>query len=176
MGGSVADLAWFGHGGAFQGFISQTVMLPKHAVALSIVTNTIERLATSWADGAIHILAGFAQRGAPTDRVRGWNGRWWNLWYPFDLVPMGDRVLVAAPAQLNPFADASELEISGADEGRIALAPALRGHGEPVRRTRATNGEVEEVWLGGTRLLSEAKIVAEMEARYGNPAETRAQR
>jgi len=175
MCGTVGDLQWFGHGGAFQGFISQTVMLPNHGVTLSIVTNTIERLANSWAEGAIHIIAGFAQRGAPTDRVRSWNGRWWNLWYPFDLVPIGDRVLVAAPAQVNPFADASELEISAADEGRIALAPGQRSHGEPVRRTRAAGGEVEEVWLGGTRLVPEAKIVAEMEAHYGNPAETKAQ-
>jgi CubicO group peptidase (beta-lactamase class C family) len=167
MCGTVADLEWFGHGGAFQGFISQTVMLPNHGVTLSIVTNTIERLASSWADGAIHIIAGFAQRGAPNERVRSWSGRWWNLWYPFDLVPMGDRVLVAAPAQLNPFADASELEILGADEGRISLAPGQRSHGEPVRRIRAANDQIAEVWLGGILLVPEAKLVAELEARYG---------
>ena len=176
MCGQVGDLAWFGHGGAFQGFISQTVMLPNQGVTLSIVTNTIERMANAWADGAIHIIAGFARRGAPTDRVRSWTGRWWNLWSPFDLVPMGDRVLVAAPAQLNPFADASELEILRADEGRIALAPSMRSQGEPVRRVRAAGGEVEEVWLGGTLLVSEAQLVAELDTRYDNPAGTRGQR
>jgi CubicO group peptidase (beta-lactamase class C family) len=169
MRGKVGDCEWFGHGGAFQGFISQTVVVPKHAVTVSILTNTIERLANSWAEGVLHIISGFARRGAPGDRAHDWSGRWWNLWYPFDLLPMGDRVLVANPALLNPLGDASELEITGADQGRIALATAMGNHGEPVRRTRGAGGEVEEVWLGGTRLLPEAAIKAELEERYGRP-------
>jgi hypothetical protein len=35
---------------------------------------------------------------------------------------------------------------------------------------------VEEVWLGGTRLLPEAKMAAELKARYGKPAAARARR
>ena len=169
MHGTVGGVDWFGHGGAFQGFISQTVVVPRYGVTVSILTNTIERIANSWAEGAIHILAEFARRGAPDEKVRDWRGRWWNLWYPFDLVPIGDRVILAAPAQLNPFAEASELEISGADEGRIALAPGMRNHGEPVRRVRAASGEIAEVWLGGIRLVPEAQLAAEMEAQYGRP-------
>ena len=169
MSGRVAECDWFGHGGAFQGFISQTIVLPRHGIALSILTNTIERFASSWAEGAIHIIAGFARRGAPKQRLQSWSGRWWNLWYPFDLVAMGDRVIVAAPAQLNPLLDTSEVEIDGADQGRIVLASGMRNHGEPVRRVRAANGEVAEVWLGGTRLVPEAEIVREIQETYGKP-------
>ena len=172
MSGRVAGCDWFGHGGAFQGFISQTVMLLEHGITLSIVTNTIERLANSWAEGVIHIIAEFARRGAPNDRVRGWGGRWWNLWYPFDLVPMGDRVLVAAPTQLNPFADASEIAVSSTDEGRIVVGPGMRNPGEPAERLRAAGGDVEGVRLGGTLLVPEAEIVAELEARYGRRSST----
>jgi len=167
MRGKVADCDWFGHGGAFQGFISQTVVVPAHGVTVSILTNTIERMADAWADRVMHIISGFARRGPPEDGNRNWTGRWWNLWYPFDLLPMGDRVLVANPALLNPFADASELEITGANQGRIALAAAMANHGEPVRRVRGAEGEVEEVWLGGNRLLPEPRIAAELEERYG---------
>ena len=169
MHGTLGGVDWFGHGGAFQGFISQTVGVPRYGVTVSILTNTIERIANSWAEGAIHILAEFARRGAPDEKVRDWRGRWWNLWYPFDLVPIGDRVILAAPAQLNPFAEASELEISGADVGRIALAPGMRNHGEPVRRVRAASGEIAKVRLGGIRLVPEAQIAAEMEEQYGRP-------
>jgi D-alanyl-D-alanine carboxypeptidase len=164
--GKAGECEWFGHGGAFQGF-SQTAVVPQHRLALSIVTNTVERLANPWIDGALHIIAAFARRGAPDDQVRSWTGRWWSLWSAFDLVPMGDRVLVLTPAVLNPVADASELEITGADHGRIALATGLANHGETVRRTRGEAGEVEEVWLGGNRLLPEARIAAELKACYG---------
>ncbi len=92
MRGKAGECEWFGHGGAFQGFISQTAVVPTHRLALSIVTNTIERFANPWIDGALHIITAFARRGAPDDQVRSWTGRWWSLWSAFDLVPMGDRV------------------------------------------------------------------------------------
>jgi CubicO group peptidase (beta-lactamase class C family) len=169
MCGKTADSEWFGHGGSFPGFISQTAVVPQYGLTLSIVTNTADRLANSWVDGAIHIIAAFARRGAPDARVRDWVGRWWGRWDALDLVPMGNRVLVAAPALLNPIADASELAISGADEGHIALATGLANGGEAVRRRRKANGTVEEIWLGGTRLLAEKKAVAELTSRYGKP-------
>jgi hypothetical protein len=176
MCGKTADLEWFGHGGAFQGFISRTVVVPQHGLTLSIVTNTVERLAEQWSDGALHIISAFARRGAPEKRLRSWNGRWWNLWNALDIVPVGDRVLFLTPSSLNPLTDASEVEVTGADTGQIALAPGFGNHGEPVRRSRGADGEVEEVWLGGTRLLPEAKMAAELKARYGKPAAARARR
>src|SRR5205814_206588 len=117
------DLEWFGHGGAFQGFISRTVVVPQHGLAVSIVTNTVERLAEQWSDGALHIISAFARRGAPEKRLRNWSGRWWNVWNALDLVPVGDRVLILTPALPNPLTDASEVEVTGADAGQIALAP-----------------------------------------------------
>src|SRR5439155_2891575 len=157
---------WFGHGGSFPGFISQTAVVPQYGLTLSIVTNTSDRFANLWVDGAVHIMAAFARRGAPNTRVRDWTGRWWSRWDAVDLVPMGNRVLVANPALLNPVADASELAISGADQGHIALATGLANHGEAVRRRRKANGTVEEIWLGGTRLLPETAAIAELETRY----------
>src|SRR6266566_3058747 len=166
MCGKTADCEWFGHGGSFPGFISQTAVVPQVGLTLSIVTNTADRLANSWVDGAIHVIAAFARRGAPDARVRDWTGRWWGRWDALDLVPMGNRVLVAAPALLNPVADASELAISGADHGHIALATGLANHGEAVRRRRKANGTIEEIWLGGNRLLPETAAIAELETRY----------
>ena len=170
------DLEWFGHGGAFQGFISRTVVVPQHGLAVSIVTNTVERLAEQWSDGALHIISAFARRGAPEKRLRNWSGRWWNVWNALDLVPVGDRVLILTPALPNPLTDASEVEVTGADAGQIALAPGLGNHGEPVRRSRGADGAVDEVWLGGTRLLPETQMAAELKARYGKPATARPRR
>src|SRR5262249_1007355 len=160
--GKTADLDWFGHGGAFQGFISRTVVVPEHRLAVSIVTNTVDRLAEQWSDGVLHILSAFARRGRPDKHLRDWTGRWWHLWSALDLVPMGERVMVLNAALMNPRSDATEVEIPAADAGHIALATGLGNHGEPVRRSCDADGKVEEVWLGGTRLLPEAKIAAEL--------------
>ena len=141
--------------------------LPDPALAVSIVTNAVDGPADRWLDGAIQILASFAKRGAPTSEVRDWTGRWWTLWGGVDLVPVGDKVMVAVPSLPNPFTDASEISVSGADRGRIGLASGFAHYGEHVRRIRGGNGEVDEVWLGGMRLLPEAVAAAELKQRYG---------
>jgi D-alanyl-D-alanine carboxypeptidase len=69
--------------------------------------------------------------------------------------------------------DASEIEVSGTDEGRMALANGFANHGEPVRRTRGKSGKVEEIWLGGSCFRPEAAVVAELEGRYGKPPKTK---
>jgi len=62
--------------------------------------------------------------------------------------------------------DASELAISGRDRGRIDLANGFGSHGEGVRRVRGRGGKVSELWLGGTRLLPEHRVVSEIGKRY----------
>jgi CubicO group peptidase (beta-lactamase class C family) len=172
--GRTADCDWFGHGGGFQGFITRTSVLPEHGLTVSVLTNAIDGWAHLWWGGIIQILGSFARRGAPTARVRDWTGRWWTPWYAIDLVPMGHRVVIAAPGMLNPVMDASEITVSSENEGRITLANGFANHGETVRRTRGKNGRVEELWLGGTRCVPEAKVVAELEARYGKQRGARA--
>jgi CubicO group peptidase (beta-lactamase class C family) len=164
--GKTADWEWYGHGGSFQGFASRTAMLPDPGIAVSLVSNAVDGLADRWFDGAIHILATFAKHGAPDKEVRDWTGRWWSLWAAVDLVPMGGKVIAASPSLPNPFTDASEISVSGKDCGHLSLASGLARHGEDVVRIRGQDGKVEEVRLGGMRLLPEAEVAAELERRY----------
>ena len=145
-------------------------VIPEHDFTLSVMTNAIDGWAGLWVDGAMHILRAFSQHGAPSRKVRDWAGRWWSLWGAVDLVPIGNKVLIAAPGFIDPIVDAGEIEISGRDEGCIALADGYSSYSEPVRRIRAGSGRVVEIWLAASKLLPEGKIAKEMQARYGNPA------
>ena len=91
----------------------------------------------------------------------------WSIWRSVDLVPMGDKVLVAHPDLANPFEDAAEIAVTGRDRGRLALANGFDSHGEEVRRLRDAGGKVTAIRLGGAEYRREAKIAAEMEKRYG---------
>ena len=133
-------------------------------MTISILTNATDGWAGSWVDGAMHILRAFAARGAPKRRVRDWTGRWWSA---FDLVPMGNLVIVGNPHAVNPFLDATEIEVTGRDSGRISLAAGYGSHGEAVRRTRNKAGKVTEVWFAGGKGRREKSVAAEMERRYG---------
>jgi CubicO group peptidase (beta-lactamase class C family) len=165
--GRSAGWDWFGHGGAFQGFISRTAMLPEASLTISLVTNAIDGPAAIWLGGVTEILCRFAREGAPARRLADWTGRWWSIWRAVDLVPMGDKVLVAHPDLANPFEEAAEISVSGRDRGRLALANGFDSHGEQVHRLRNARGQVTAVRLGGGEYRSEARLIAEMEKRYG---------
>jgi CubicO group peptidase (beta-lactamase class C family) len=161
---------WFGHSGGLQGYISQTRVYPGQDLAVSVLTNAIDGWAGPWLDGVTHILQSFARHGAPSRQVKDWTGRWWSLWGVVDLVPMGDKVLVAVPGAWEPFANASELAVTGRSEGHITLAGGYGSHGEPVRCVRNKSGKIAELWLSATKLVPESELAAEMTARYGRKA------
>jgi len=160
------DWEWVGHGGGFQGYITRTSLVPSRGLSISVLTNSADGLAPQLGDGIIHILRTFAQHGAPTAKTRSWTGRWWwSVWGAADLVPMGDKVLFASPGLFNPFMEASELTILGRDRARIAVANGYANHGEDVRRVRK-NGRVTELWIAGTKVVSERQAAAELKRRY----------
>jgi CubicO group peptidase (beta-lactamase class C family) len=166
MSGSLAGWRWFGHSGGLQGYITRTCVLPGQQLALSVLANAVDGPAHLWLEGAVHILRAFAQHGAPSRKLAPWTGRWWTLWNPIDLVPMGKKVLVARPDFFNPLLDASEIAVRSSSAGRICLAGGYASHGEPARLVRDRRQQVIEVRLGGTRFRAERRVAREMAARY----------
>jgi hypothetical protein len=88
------------------------------------------------------------------------------MWGAVDLVPMGDRVLVASPHLNNPFMDAGEIEVTGRDAGRIVSASGYASHGEPVRRLRNARGKVADIWLASANIKPQQVLAREIERRY----------
>jgi hypothetical protein len=110
-------------------------------------------------------MQAFAQHGPPAKRVADWSGRWWSLWGVNDLVPMGGKVFVTVPRENNPLEAAAEIKVSG-DNGRIVRAGGFGSHGETARLVRGRGGEVQEVWIGGSKLQREPAAVREARKRY----------
>lgn len=157
---------WFGHGGGFQGYISRTAVIPECEVAITILTNAIDGWAPFWVDSCFNILRIFKSRGTSSRRLHDWRGRWWTMWTAIDLIPVGNRVLVANPHMNNPFMDAAEIEVTGRDTGRIAWASGYASHGEGVRRARGKRRKVTDIWLGGTNFKREKTLAATLTQKY----------
>lgn len=165
--GSTGGWEWFGHSGRLQGYVSRTSTVPAEGLTVSVLINSSDGLPDFWLDGALRVLQAFRQRGAPDPALAEWRGRWWTQWGAIDLLPAGNRVLMAQPAFFNPLMDAAEIEVTGPDEGRIALAAGFGSHGERVRLLRGADGAVAGFEVGGARSIAEAELAAEMTARYG---------
>jgi CubicO group peptidase (beta-lactamase class C family) len=165
--GTLDDWAWFGHAGGLLGYISRSCVVPERDLSISVLTNSADGMAWALLDGVLHVACELARRGPPSAAVGGWTGRWWTAWGAFDLLPAGDRVLVAVPGFLNPLMNAPEIEVTGPDQGRIALAGGYALHGERVRLVRDETGAPVEFWSEGTRAAPEAVVAAEMQVLYG---------
>ncbi|MCL2428225.1 MAG: beta-lactamase family protein [Alphaproteobacteria bacterium] len=165
--GALGGWEWFGHSGGLLGYISRTCVIPSHGLSISVLTNAVDGFAHFWLDGTMHILRTFQTRGTPPQRLRNWTGRWWSAWGAGDLIPLGERVVLANPHLFNPFQDAPEIAVTRGDTGRVALAGGYSSHGETVRRERDSRGAVRAVWFGGSMLQREAATVREIERQYG---------
>jgi D-alanyl-D-alanine carboxypeptidase len=164
--GRVGDWEMYGHSGGFQGVRTQTATIPSQKLTVSVLTNAADGNPALLLEGVVHILRAFQKHGAPGKAVAGWTGRWWSLWDAVDLVPMGNTVFVAVPGQANPFADVSELEVTGADVAVIRKSGGFGSHGEAARLVRGRGGKVASVVYAGGKLVDEAAIGKELRARY----------
>lgn len=164
--GSAGGWEWAGHGGGFQSAKTFTAILPGRELCFSVLTNAIDGMGETWSEGIIHILRTFKTNSTPNARTRPWKGRWWSLGKVIDFVPFGDRVLIAAPDQLNPFSAADEISVTARDRGVISLSGGYGIHGEVARLVRGRDGKVREAWLGGSRWTTERQIKAEIKRKY----------
>ncbi len=164
--GGDAGWAWAGHSGAFQGVRTFTACIPGRDVSLSLLTNAEDGLADTWAEGVVHVLRTFSAEAKPGSRASSWTGRWWSLGGAVDLVPFGNRVLVAQPEKLAPFTAADEITVTQKDRGTVSLSGGYGIHGEAARLERGRNGEVNEVWFGGFRWVTERRYRAQLKRKY----------
>jgi CubicO group peptidase (beta-lactamase class C family) len=156
----------FGHSGGFQGYVTRTAVIPAHDLAVSCLTNALDGLSHAWLDGAVAILKRFQEDGAPNPALADWAGRWWSVWGPTDLVPIGEKVIIAAPSLANPVLKAGELTVTGPDQAYISQSGAFASFGEPAQLVRGADGAVTEVRMAGGRSVSEAALAAELIERY----------
>ena len=98
MSGTHAGWDWFGHNGAFQGYISRTCVIPACELSITMPYQCRRRHGRALARRRHAHPARVRKRGAPKRRVRDWTGRWWGMFGAVDLVPVGNRVLAANAA------------------------------------------------------------------------------
>jgi D-alanyl-D-alanine carboxypeptidase len=164
--GEPGPWGYFGHGGGFQGTISRTGCLAEQEITVSVITNAIDGHANIWFESIVQILKTMHGLGAPGSKTRDWHGRWWSIWGAMDLVPGREKVLVALPAENNPFFDASEIQVTGKDIGKVVKSQAYGRFGEACQLVRGTTGDVEQVRIGGGLLVRVEALVAEVTGRY----------
>ncbi|MFA4840900.1 MAG: serine hydrolase domain-containing protein, partial [Agrococcus sp.] len=117
---------WAGHGGAWTGQATRTLVDPERDVVVSVLTNAIDGAAEELAVGVARIVGTASQDDAALEgdaaidpdalaRLRSFEGAFSSIWGRVDVVELGGRLLAIAPTAPDPLQAVDVLTPEGDD-------------------------------------------------------------
>jgi CubicO group peptidase (beta-lactamase class C family) len=143
-----------GHSGGYPGHITRTWIDPAGQVVVSVLTNAVDGPADVLARGLFALLdlalaAPEDDARPPVTQLQRFPGRFANLWGHTDVALLGGRLVLLHPSAPEPAEDHAELTVEGPDTLRLETVPGFGSPGETVEFSRAPDGSVERVRIGG---------------------------
>lgn len=126
-----------GHGGAYPGHITRSLLDSETGLVVVALTNAIDGPASQVAAGVLKLvddaLAHPATDGPLFADILDRAGRYQNLWGMLDIGVVGSRLLATDPAEWDPLDGADELEVIDQDKFRIVAGSGYGSIGESVK-------------------------------------------
>jgi len=153
----VDERVWVGHGGAWTGQATRTLVDPERDLVVSVLTNAIDGPAEELATGVARILSAALgeapQEGSVEDRAlaRSFEGAFGSIWGRVDVVELGGRLLGISPTAADPLQAVDVFE--PLEKGRVRISAATgmgQGH-EIAIAERDASGRVVR-WRGALRM------------------------
>ncbi|MDR7234642.1 serine hydrolase domain-containing protein [Agrococcus sediminis] len=143
---------WAGHGGAWTGQATRTLVDAERDVVVSVLTNAIDGPAEELAVGLARLVhAALEGTDAPVERARSFEGSFASVWGRVDVVELGGRLLGVSPTAADPMAAVDELEPLDDDRVRIRAATGMGSGHETAIAERGADGRVAR-WRGAWRM------------------------
>lgn len=143
---------WHGHGGAWTGQATRTLVDAERDVVVSVLANAIDAPAEELAVGVARIVQAALEPAAEPDEAelelaRSFEGSFASIWGRLDIVELGGRLLGIAPTAPDPLAAVDVLSPRGEDRVVIEAATGMgSGHEEAIAE-RDETGRVAR-WRG----------------------------
>jgi CubicO group peptidase (beta-lactamase class C family) len=158
-----------GHGGSFPGHSTRTWIEPAKGLVVTVLLNQSGGPAKEYANGILSLIARAHEAPTVTAAVARalsrYEGRFWGLWGPTDVVRFGGSLLVVNPSTSNPWKDATTLEVVDEDVLRIEEPDGYGSHGEEVRFERDAESVVTRVRISGSSAYPEETFRTQLEGR-----------
>lgn len=146
---------WAGHGGAWTGQATRTLVDTERDIVVSVLTNAIDGAAEELAVGVARIIGaaldGEAAGGDAVARLRSFEGAFASIWGRVDVVELGGRLLAIAPTAPDPLQAVDVLTPEADDRVRIAAATGMGSSHEHALAERDADGRVVR-WRGAWRM------------------------
>lgn len=147
---------WAGHGGAWTGQATRTLVDAERDVVVSVLTNAIDGPAEELAIGVARIVSTATDEGERPDaeaiaRLRSFEGSFASIWGRIDVVELGGRLLAVPTTAADPLAAPDVLEPLDADRVRVTAATGMGSGHETATAARDADGRVVR-WRGAMHL------------------------
>jgi len=158
---------WAGHGGAWTGQATRTLVDAERDVVVTVLTNAIDGPAEELAVGVARIVGTALDAPSTDDRdldlARSFEGAFASIWGRVDVVELGGRLLAIAPTAPDPLQAVDVLTPEGDDRVRIAAATGMGSGHEHAIAERDADGRVVR-WRGAWRMDAVAPVPADATA------------
>lgn len=156
---------WHGHGGAWTGQSTRTLVDAERDVVVSVLANAIDAPAEELAVGVARIVQAALDPAAELDAAelelaRSFEGSFASIWGRLDVVALGGRLLGIAPTAADPLAAVDVLTPRSADRVTIAAATGMGSSHEEAIAERDETGRVER-WRGAWHMHAVEPVPAE---------------
>ncbi|MGM1030520.1 MAG: serine hydrolase domain-containing protein [Actinomycetota bacterium] len=153
---------WVGHGGAWTGQATRTLVDAERDVVVSVLTNAIDGAAEELAVGVARIVSAVLEPAETLDEdrlalARSFEGAFASIWGRVDVVELGGRLLAIAPTAADPLQAVDELTPDGEGRVRIAAATGMGSGHEHATVERDSVGRVLR-WRGAWRMDAVAPV------------------
>lgn len=161
---TVGERRLVGHGGAFPGHATRTLIDPVDRLAVVVMVNEIGGPAELLAQGVVRIIdLALRQLPAADDpspiRAR-YIGRFANIWGVTDIAAFGASLFAIDPDADDPAKAAQSLAIVDDDTLRIIAASGYASPGETIRYLRDRDGQARTIVDGGKSRYPVADFLA----------------
>lgn len=148
--------AWIGHGGAWTGQATRTLVDAERDIVVSVFANAVDAPAEELAVGVARIIDAALAEPEPASvdelrRARSFEGAFASLWARVDVVELGGRLLVISPTAADPLAAVDVLDPLDDDRVRISAATGMGSGHEIAVAERDAAGRVVR-WRGAMHL------------------------
>jgi D-alanyl-D-alanine carboxypeptidase len=161
---------WVGHGGAWTGQATRTLVDPERDVVVSVLTNAIDAPAEELAVGVARILGtaldaeGGTADADELERLRSFEGSFASVWGRVDVAELGGRLLGISPIAPDPLQAVDVLEPQEGERVRITAATGMGSGHEFADAQRDASGRVAR-WRGAMHLDAVEPVPGETAAR-----------
>lgn len=142
---------FFGHGGSFPGQSTETIADPTNSLVITVLTNCIDGNAAQFAGGVFSIIDYFQKNFSLNNKIdlTKFEKRLTNIWGIFDVVSMGDHLVLVEPDTYRPFDFIEQLKFVDNTTLKVGTTNGFYSEGELINYVFDKNGKVESVKYAG---------------------------